>query len=59
MHGNRDSIMKPAATVWRYRRLAGGAGPNTGRRETLWSYLSGRGRALHIFFIKQRFMLAS
>jgi hypothetical protein len=26
MHGNRDSIMKPDAAVWRYRRLAGGAG---------------------------------
>jgi hypothetical protein len=26
MHGNRDSIMKPEAAAWRYRRLADGAG---------------------------------
>jgi hypothetical protein len=25
MHGNRDSIMKPEAAAWRYRRLASGA----------------------------------
>jgi hypothetical protein len=58
MHGNRDSIMKPTP---QYGVIAGWppGRANTGRRETLWSYLSGRGRALHIFFIKQRFMLAS
>jgi hypothetical protein len=55
MHGNRDSIMKPEAAAWRYRRLASGAG----RRETLWCYLSGRRCTLHVLFIKQRFMLAS
>jgi len=56
MQANRDSIMKPAAAAQRYHRRAKA---KTGRHETLRFRLSGRGCALHVSFIKQRFMLAS
>jgi len=52
---SRDSIMKPATAARRYRRRAKAkpAGMKTLRR------LGGRLCALHVSFIKQRFMLAS
>jgi hypothetical protein len=55
MQANRDSIMKPAAAAWRYR---GGPRPNWSARN-LWCRLIDRRYALHVSFIKKRFMLAS
>jgi len=59
MHGNRDSIMKPGAAAWHYRRLASGAGLIPEGAKLYGCYLNGRRYALHVLFIKQRFMLAS
>jgi len=54
MQANHDSIMKPAAAAL----LPAGQGRNRPARNLRYRLIGGR-RALHVSFIKQRFMLAS
>jgi hypothetical protein len=58
MHANRDSIMKPAAAVRRYAGRPKGQCQNR-QPVTLRCWLGSRRRALHVLFIKLRFMLPS